>query len=74
MVAAQVGSGVAVEELFEQQRSGVDHEVPKGLSMRMLLTMTTVGAGVPLSLPAFGDESVGRPWRSARRRRSSAVR
>ena len=28
VVAAQVGSGVAVEELFEQQRSGVDYEVP----------------------------------------------
>ena len=73
VVAAQVGSGVAIEELFEQQRSGVDYEVPKGLSMRMLLTMTTQGL-LSRSAPPSGDESVGRPWRSARRRRRSAVR
>lgn len=59
VVAAQVGSGVAVEELFEQQRSGVDYEVPKGLSMRMLLTMTTQGL-VSRSASAFGRR-IGRP-------------
>jgi NTE family protein len=53
VVAAQVGSGVAVEELFEQQRSGVGHEVPKGLSLRLLLTMTWLGLA-SRSAPDFG--------------------
>ena len=59
VVAAQVGSGVPVEELFDQQRSGVDYEVPKGLSLRMLLTMTWQGL-VARSAHDFGRR-IGRP-------------
>ena len=43
VVAAQLASGSALEELFERQRWGVPYEVPKGVSLRMLWTMTIDG-------------------------------
>jgi NTE family protein len=46
-------------KLFEQQRSGVGHEVPKGLSLRLLLTMTWLGLA-SRSAPDFGRR-IGRP-------------
>jgi NTE family protein len=42
-VAAKVGSDRPLEELYEEQRAGVHYEVAKGLSLRMLLTMTVQG-------------------------------
>lgn len=43
VVAAKVGSGRPLEELYDEQRAGVHYEVAKGLSLRMLLTMTVQG-------------------------------
>jgi NTE family protein len=59
VVAAQVGSGESVEALYERQRAGVRHEVPKGVSLRMLATMTVQGLRTR-SAPDFGRR-VGRP-------------
>jgi len=43
VVAAQLASGSTLEELFERQRHGVPYEVSKGVSLRMLWTMTFDG-------------------------------
>jgi NTE family protein len=59
VVAAQLGSGESVEALYERQRAGVSHEVPKGVSLRMLATMTVQGLRTR-SAPDFGRR-VGRP-------------
>src|SRR6478735_6444526 len=59
VVAAQLGSGESVEALYERQRAGVSHEVPKGVSLRMLATMTVQELRTR-SAPDFGRR-VGRP-------------
>jgi NTE family protein len=43
VVAAQLASGLTLEELFERQLKGVSYEVPKSVSVRMLWTMTFDG-------------------------------
>jgi NTE family protein len=59
VVAAKLGSGRPVEELYEEQRSGVPYEVPKGLSLRMLLTMT--GHGLRSRSAVDFGRRIGRP-------------
>jgi NTE family protein len=59
VVAAKVGSGRPVEELYDEQRAGVHYEVAKGLSLRMLLTMTVHGIR-SRTAPEFGRR-IGRP-------------
>ncbi len=59
VVAAKVGSGRPLEELYEEQRAGVHYEVAKGLSLRMLLTMTV--QGIRSRTAADFGQRIGRP-------------
>ncbi len=53
VVAAQIASALAIDELYERQRGGVPYEVAKGLSLQMFATMTRDGL-LARTAPDFG--------------------